>query len=105
MKINRDNYEAYFIDYLEGNLDEKLVDDFLEFLQQNPDLKEELAMFKSVSLEPEEIKFNKKELLYKNKFDSEDVFNNTSVAFMEGDLTDGEKEQFAKYLELTSGKE
>lgn len=104
MKINKNNYEPYFIDYLEGNLDEKLVDDFLEFLQQNPDLKEELAMFKSVSLEPEEIKFNKRELLYKNKFDSEDVFNNTSVAFMEGDLTDGEKEQFAKYLELNQEK-
>ena len=46
MKINRNNYEAFFIDYLEGNLDEKMVDDFIEFLQQNPDLKEELSVMR-----------------------------------------------------------
>jgi hypothetical protein len=98
MKINRDNYEAYFIDYIEGNLNENLVDDFLEFLQQNPDLKEELSLFQSVSLEPEEIQFNKKEELYKNKFDLEDHFNHASVAFLEGDLNKGEKEKFEGYL-------
>ena len=99
MKINRNNYGAYFIDYLDGNLDEKLVDDFLEFLQQNPDLKEELALFQSVSLEPEEINFSKKDLLYKNKFDLEDNFNRASVASLEGDLNSDEKAEFENYLQ------
>ena len=98
MKINRNNYETYFIDYIEGNLDVKLVDDFLEFLQQNPDLKEELSLFQSVSLEPEEIQFDKKEKLYKNKFDIEDNFNRTSVALLEGDLSMDEKADFERYL-------
>ena len=98
MKINRNNYEVYFINYIEGNLDEKLVDDFLEFLQQNPDLKEELLLFQSVSLEPEEIQFNKKEKLYKNKFDLENHFNQASVALLEGDLTNDEKAEFENYL-------
>ena len=99
MKINRNNYEAYFIDYLEGVLNEKLVDDFLEFLQQNPDLKEELAFYQSVSVEPEEINYTKKELLYKNKFDIEDNFNHTSVAALEGDIDNSEKSEFENYLE------
>ncbi len=98
MKINRNNYEAYFIDYIEGNLDVKLVDDFLEFLQQNPDLKDELSLFQSVALEPEEIQFNKKEKLYKNKFDLEVHFNHYSVALLEGDLNSDEKEKFENYL-------
>ncbi len=98
MKINRNNYEAYFIDYLDGNLDEKLVDDFLEFLQQNPDLKDELTLFQSVSLEPENIQFSKKEKLYKNKFDLEDNFNQASVASLEGDFNNDEKTEFENYL-------
>lgn len=100
MKINRNNYEPYFIDYIDGILDEKLMDDFLEFLQQNPDLKNELALFQSVLLEPEDIQFNKKEKLYKNKFDLEDNFNHASVASLEGDLSDDEKLAFENYLKL-----
>jgi hypothetical protein len=50
MKITRENYEPYFLDYLEGNLDENLVDDFMEFLQQNPDLKNELEMYESITI-------------------------------------------------------
>ncbi|MBN2634619.1 MAG: hypothetical protein JXR61_00010 [Prolixibacteraceae bacterium] len=104
MKINRNNYETYFLDYLEGNLDEKLVDDFLEFLQKNPDLKKELALFQSVSLEPEEIQFDKKEQLYKNKFDLENHFNNASIALMEGDLSSDEKTAFENYLNAHPNK-
>lgn len=98
MKINRNNYEVYFIDYLEGNLDEKLVDDFLEFLQQNPDLKQELALFESVSVVPEEISFEKKELLFKEKYDSENEFNRAAISILEGDCSTSEKAEFEKYL-------
>ena len=31
MKINRENYESFFIDYLEGNLDERQVNDFIDW--------------------------------------------------------------------------
>lgn len=105
MKINRNNYEVYFIDYLEGKLDEKLVDDFLEFLQQNPDLKQELALFESVSLEPEEITFDKKELLFKEKYDSEIEFNQAAISILEGDSTTSEKKEFEKYISKYPEKE
>lgn len=98
MKINRNNYESFFIDYLEGNLDEKLVDDFIEFLQQNPDLKEELSLFETVSIGQEEITFNKKELLFKEKYDAENEFNQAAIARLEGDISDSEKAEFETYL-------
>ena len=98
MKINRDNYEAYFIDYLEGNLDERLVDDFIEFLLQNSDLKEELSIFETASIKPENISFNKKEILYKEKLDSEKEFNKTAIANLEGDISTTDKSEFENYI-------
>lgn len=98
MKINRNNYESYFIDYLEGKLDVSLVDDFIEFLTSNPDLKEELSMFEPISVEPENAVFGKKELLFKEKFDLESEFNHAAVANIEGDLSDTEKDAFDKYI-------
>jgi len=38
MNINRENYEAYYLDFMEGNLDEKEIAEFNSFLAQNPDL-------------------------------------------------------------------
>lgn len=98
MKINRNNYEAYFIDYLEGNLDERLVDDFIEFLQNNPDLKEELSLFESISIETENISFNKKENLYKEKYDLDNEFNQAAIAALEDDISEKEKAEFDKYI-------
>ncbi|KAF0238359.1 MAG: hypothetical protein FD181_1170 [Prolixibacteraceae bacterium] len=98
MKISRNNYEPFFIDYLEGNLDEKMVDDFIEFLQQNPDLKEELSLFETVSIGHEEITFNKKELLFKEKFDAENEFNQAAIASLEGEISASEKTEFENYL-------
>ncbi len=98
MNINRDNYESFFIDYLEGKLDEKLVDDFIEFLQQNPDLKEELSLFEPVSIIQEEINFSKKESLFREKYDIENEFNQAAVANLEDDISITEKAEFEKYL-------
>lgn len=40
--INRENYESFFLDYIEGNLDASVVTDLLVFLDQHPDLAIEL---------------------------------------------------------------
>jgi hypothetical protein len=98
MKITRDNYEAYFLDYLEGNLDENLVDDFIDFLRQNPDLKAELGMAGTVKVELENVSFAKKGKLYKEKYDLETEFNRAAVARLEGDLQENEKTEFENYL-------
>ncbi len=98
MKINKNNYETFFVDYLEGKLDENLVDDFIEFLQQNPDLKHELSLFEPIKIGQEEITFNKKELLLKEKYDIEQEFNAAAIARLEGDILASEKVDFEKYL-------
>jgi hypothetical protein len=98
MKITRNNYETFFLDYLEGNLDENLVDEFLEFLKQNPDLKEELSMMDTAPLESEVTFFSKKENLYKEKYDAETAFNEAAIALLEGDISATEKAEFDAYL-------
>ena len=98
MDITRENYETWFVDYLEGTLDESMVDRFIEFLQENPDLKEELKLFESVTAVPEELAFTSKNKLYKSKFDLENEFNETAVAAIEGDLDESENAAFEIYL-------
>ncbi|MFC2080628.1 hypothetical protein ACFLR8_00275 [Bacteroidota bacterium] len=52
MNIGRDNYESYFMDYLDGNLNSGQVEILLSFLEFNPDLKKELEGLGNVALEP-----------------------------------------------------
>lgn len=98
MKITRENYEPFFLDYLEGNLDEQLIDEFLEFLQQNPDLKSELQGFEKISLPEELSAFPGKEKLYRHNLDQPEIFENHAIGMMEGDLTTAEAEDFMEYI-------
>ncbi len=50
MSVNKENYEAYYLDYLEGNLSESDCLEFENFLLSNPDLKVESDFFQ---IEPE----------------------------------------------------
>jgi hypothetical protein len=105
MEITRDNYEAYFLDYLEGNLDEKQVNDFIEFLQANPDLKEELQQAGLISLKTEEVIYEKKEMLYKEEYDREELFNHAAIGLLEGDLIEPERSRFMSFLQKNPGKQ
>jgi len=98
MKITRDNYESFFMDYLEGNLQENLIDQFLDFLNQNPDLKEELHLFEDVNLPEEHVVFQEKTQLYKNQADENRRLENSVVAYLEGDLDVAENKAFEAYL-------
>jgi len=42
MQIDRNNYESYFLDFLEGRLSEQEIDNLLTFLRNNPDLEDRL---------------------------------------------------------------
>ncbi len=98
MMITRDNYEPFFLDYLEGNLDESKIDQFLDFLEKNPDLKEELHLFENINLPEEQVVFPGKEYLYKLAQDDNTAFEIKTIAYMEGDLKDEEREAFEEYL-------
>lgn len=98
MIITRDNYEPFFLDYLEGNLDENMIDQFLDFLESNPDLKEELHLFENVRLPEDPIVFAGKEQLYKSSADAKALLETKTIAYLEGDLKNQELELFETYL-------
>lgn len=76
-KINRHNYEAYFLDYLEGNLGAEDKQDLFSFLEKNPDLKSELDIeLNDVSLKASAIVFENKESL---KTEDESILNLNTV--------------------------
>jgi len=52
MEISRQNYEQYFVDYLDGKLNEKQVGILMSFIEFNPDLKVELADIEKMCLAP-----------------------------------------------------
>src|SRR5665648_727348 len=98
MMITRDNYESFFLDFLEGNLEGDNIDQFLDFLEQNSDLKEELQLIKKVCLPDEKIIFSEKKQLYKSETDKIISFENKVIACMEGDLGNDEQKAFEGYL-------
>jgi len=95
MNIHRDNYEAWFIDFLEGNLNAEEIDQFLDFINLNPDLKEELQAYESISIPTEQVFFKSKNQLYKRKEDHADH----TIAYLEGDLSPDEQKQFEHELQ------
>ena len=91
MKINRDNYEAFFLDYFEHSLDAGQVAELMVFLEANPDLNEEFESFEIIRAESEAIPFDKKRSLRKKDYREVGAINPFNyeefmVAAMENDL-------------------
>lgn len=101
MNITRENYEAFFLDYYEGNLSQKQKTELVDFLQLNNDLKEEFDAFKMVCLEEDSsIVFGDADLL-KRPFEtslSGPVKEKHLIAWHEGDLNDEEKVLVSKAI-------
>lgn len=92
--INIDNYELFFVDYLEGNL--SLADEtmLLAFLEENPFINEEFKVFLNSKLEPQSFEFNNKENLKKPAFSKNDItneFDYLCIASIENDITSNEQ--------------
>lgn len=103
MDINRNNYEAFFLDYAEGNLtaeQEELVRRFLTF---NPDLREELEAFAVINITPENLEFPLKEKMRRFVPGTEDPFTPENfemfcIAYLEGDLNENQANDFLDYI-------
>jgi len=103
MKITRSNYESWFLDFLEGNLESSIMDEFQEFLKMNPDLAAELDMAEQVTLEANKsIRFETKDELKKPDIDHEIEFQERAIAYYEGDLTLEERLKFEASLSENS---
>ena len=89
MIINRENYEAYFLDYYEGNLTESRAEELMDFLAQHPDLREEFESFELVFL-PDDLKMVMpgKDQIKKpeNTRPGSHSLDKQMIAYFEGDL-------------------
>lgn len=103
MRPDRSNYEIWFIDLLDGKLSDEQAEELMLFLEQNPDLQEELDGLASVSLKALDIKFNIKEQLLKSPENlSDSQFDNLCIANLENDLTPLQKREL---IEMTENNE
>lgn len=94
--LTRNNYEIWFLDYLDGQLGNEQLEVLLDFLEQNPDLKEELRGISGVILPAGTESIERKELLLKGPFDIPGIsaVDQLCIARMENDLTDEEASRF-----------
>ncbi|NVO19088.1 MAG: hypothetical protein HXX13_05275 [Bacteroidetes bacterium] len=102
MNINKDNYEAIFLDYHEGVLSSAEVDEMFVFISQHPEVKQEFEEFEMISIQPDTgISFAHKESLKKNMIlildeIGPDNYEEFLISEMEGSLND------EQLLKLTS---
>jgi len=100
--INRNNYEEYFLDFLEGTLSSSKEDLLMSFLNRNPDLKEEFEQLNELPEIRIEETFLEKSTLKKSTSNIEsntDNFNELCIARVEGDLSEEAIKEFDSFLE------
>ncbi len=102
--INISNYETYVIDYLDGKLNAVEMACFIAFLENNPDIKEEIIELNEVTIEPDDYNFTEKSRLKKKVVISvgninEDNYEEFFIADHEGDLVDSQKEMLWQFLD------
>jgi hypothetical protein len=98
MKVNRNNYEAYFLDFHEGNLSEELKREVIAFVKANPELKDEFESFEMIFVESQTLKFPAKESLKKTPGISIHNYKTWLVAYVEGDLKSNEAIEVEKFV-------
>ena len=100
MQIDRSNYEAWLIDWLDGNLNDIQCEQLQHFLTANPDLKDEFDELTIFRLKPQDQHFPDKRNLKKTISNlSVQQLDYLSVAYLENDLTTAQKDDFKTSIE------
>ncbi|MBK7965073.1 MAG: hypothetical protein IPK10_07140 [Bacteroidetes bacterium] len=100
MNINKNNYEAWFLDYFENQLNAEQVTELFLFLEQHPSLKEEFDSFENTIIPSEFLE--EENLLNKQSLKKYDVvceknINEWLIAQVEGEL-DAQQLQHLDYF-------
>lgn len=93
MEINRDNYESFLVDYLDGTLSQSQKELVEEFLLLNPEIKDEINDLGDIVLMPEKEDSVNLENLKKQSEENKEIlsdFEYLCIAKLEKDLTDEE---------------
>ena len=100
-RITRNNYEIYVIDYLDGQLSGQREQELLRFLDDDPDLKEEMQAWGQPVMQPPNLNFAyKPSLKRKSVLNQQDVthFDELCIASLENDLSPSQVESFEELL-------
>ncbi len=106
--INKHNYEAWLLDYIEGRLDQVSVSALKDFLKQNP----QLGVFEEITsdmpiLKPEQVKLKDIDSLKQVEVHAVGPINESNydfhfVSFYEGLLSNEDQQILQKFLLLNS---
>jgi hypothetical protein len=99
MQIDRSNYEIWFIDWLDGNLNTFQVEQLKFFLSENPDIKEEFNDLTSINFAPTNILYSNKEHLKKSFSDiPQSQFEYLCAAYLENDTSDSQNKELMEVI-------
>lgn len=105
MNINLDNYEAFLLDFVEGQLSAEQEALLMQFLAEHPDLEVDLDIdIDALSLPQDDFNFDQKSTLFRNASNGL-TLEEQLVALVEGDCTSKEKEQLMLLLSRWSDLE
>src|SRR6476469_2576705 len=99
MNINRNNYEEYFLMYVDNELTTEERSAVEQFISMNPDLKAELEILQQTVLQPEPLAFDKSSLFAIaskgiNKENSEEYF----VEYVNNELSAADKNSVETFV-------
>jgi hypothetical protein len=109
MEINRNNYQAWFLDYRENTLDAKQQKVLATFLQNHPDLQDEFLDFNEDRLltltADDTLVFLPKQKLKKLEIVpfgniGQDNYDDFIIAHLEHDLDENQQSEFASFIAL-----
>ena len=103
MKITRENYEAFFLDYHEGNLSKSQEGELMDFLVHNPDLKAEFESFELIYLEEDiHTQLENKDFLKKtsDEIQLHGITESQLISYHEGELDEKDR---LEVLEAVAG--
>lgn len=102
MKIDRHNYEEFFLLYVDNELTVEQKKSVDEFVQQNPDLAIELEILQQTTLTADEsVVFDGKEMLFKKETSSVINLSNYEeylISYIDNELTDAERIAFFNFV-------
>ena len=102
--ITRENYEIFFVDYLDGNLSADLQKEVKAFLISNPDLQLELNAINNFTVTQTSDNYDAKSELYKTDLDQADIFNQVAISIIEHDASPTQATEFEQYINTYPAK-
>lgn len=96
--ININNYEAYLLDYVDGNLSAELRAELLLFIAQHPELEVDLEGISDIVLKPEQYHLDNKSQLHQIDDILLQQFQQLAVLVLDDEADVEEKKQFDQLL-------